>query len=493
MPFTQLAKQSLLLLETIGGILVQLSPDGIITAFHCQLEETNGLSHLRPQGACWHDVFKPLDNRSSSRDFFHNEVLQGHSGRHINCVDTRTGKRLFIEWRFNRIANAAGETECILGIGQTVARRIANETRLTMAYDRLIEQNKELTCLYGISRIIVEVGPSFDDKLAAINQLLLPAMRYPERASAHIRLDGVSHKTLGFEQADKVVSERVIVRGEERGRVEMGYRLGDSPPNGDEADFTPKEQQLLSTVARHLAFKLEKRELQEQLKHTDRLVSVGQLAAGIAHELNNPLADILGFAQLAAKRPDLPEETYQDLVRIVRSSLYAREVIKRILLFSRQSRPQETETHINAIVEEWRDFIEYRCAKNDISVSLALAQDLPTILGDPAQLNQVLVNLVINAIHAMADGGRLTIRTGFAGGQIVLSIQDTGSGIAPEIRDKIFLPFFTTKEVDQGTGLGLPVVYGIVQEHGGTVSVHSTVGKGSTFEIFLPVTPEATP
>lgn len=487
MPFDRLAEESLLLLETIGGILVQLSPDGIVTAFHCKLEEMNGLAHFQPLGARWYDLFKPMDGQTGSRDFFRNEVLQGNPKRHINFVDTRTGKRLFIEWRFKRILNAAGETDYLLGIGQTIARRIANETRLTVEYDRLIEQNKELTCLYGISRIIVDVGPSFDDKLASINQLLLPAMHYPRRASAHIRLDGVSHQTRDFDRADRVITEKVVVRGEERGCVEVGYRLGDPPVDGDEVDFTDKERQLLATVARQLAFKLEKRELQEQLKHTDRLVSIGQLAAGIAHELNNPLADILGFAQLAAKRPDLPEETYQDLVRIVRSSLYAREVIKRILLFSRQSHPQQTETSINAIVEEWLDFIEYRCAKNAIEVSLALAPDLPIILGDPAQLNQVLINLVINAIHAMPDGGRLDITTGRNADQVFLRIEDTGSGIPPEIRDKIFLPFFTTKEVDQGTGLGLPVVYGIVQEHGGTVTVRSAPGKGATFEVHLPI------
>ncbi len=488
MKLSPLTAQSRLVLETLKGILIQLTDKGVITAFHCELEEMSGLSHLRPLGAYWYDLFKPVDDRTSGREFFFNEVLQGNAERHINWVDTRAGKRLFIEWRFKRIENPSGGITCLIGIGQTVARRIANETQLTMAYDRLIEQNKELTCLYGISRIIVDAGPSFDDKLASIIQLMPPAMRYPRRASAHIRLDGVSHHTPGFGQADKVITERVVVRDEERGCVEAGYRLKDQTEDGDDIDFTDKERQLLATVARQLAFKLEKRELQEQLKHTDRLVSVGQLAAGIAHELNNPLADILGFAQLAAKRADLPEETYQDLVRIVRSSLYAREVIKRILLFSRQSRPQETETNLNAIVEEWLDFIEFRCAKNNINVSLDLAPELPTILGDPAQLNQVLVNLVINAIHAMTDGGRLTIRTGIKDNQIFLLVQDTGTGIAPEIRDKIFLPFFTTKEVDQGTGLGLPVVYGIVQEHGGTVLVQSKQGKGATFEVRLPIT-----
>ena len=196
-------------------------------------------------------------------------------------------------------------------------------------------------------------------------------------------------------------------------------------------------------------------------------------------------------SRTAARRPDLPEETYQDLVRIVKSALYAREVIKRILLFSRQSRPHKTEADLNAIVDEWLDFIRFRCAKSNIEVDLELDPGLPPIVGDPAQLNQVLVNLVINAIHAMNEGGRLTIATGRDGDKVYLLVRDTGSGINTEIMDKIFLPFFTTKDVDQGTGLGLSVVYGIVQEHGGQVTVRSKEGAGSTFQIVFPLTKPA--
>ena len=146
----------------------------------------------------------------------------------------------------------------------------------------------------------------------------------------------------------------------------------------------------------------------------------------------------------------------------------------------------QTEVDLNAIVAEWLDFIEFRCAKNDIEVALDLQPDLPSIVGDSAQLNQVLVNLVVNAIHAMPHGGRLTIRTGSDGTTVYVSVRDNGAGIQREIFDKIFLPFFTTKEVDQGTGLGLAVVYGIVEEHGGKVSVQSKEGEGSVFRITLP-------
>ncbi len=487
MEFDKLTSENALLLETIQGVFVQLSGDGRIRVFHCLLEDCDRLAHLQPLGARWYDLFEAMEDQPSSREFFDQLLLTGGHGRHLNWVTDANGTPLYLEWQFQRMeAPSDDSSSYLIGVGRAMSQRMANEERLMAEHHRLVERNKVMTCLYGISQIIVEVGRSFDDKLASIAQLLLPALRYPRRASTHIHLDDVSYNTPGFESADKFITEQVIVRGEERGCVEVGYRLHHPPADRGKVDFNEKERQLLKDVARQLTFKLEKRELQDQLKHADRLVSVGELAAGIAHELNNPLTDILGFAQLASRRPDLPEETYQDLVRIVKSSLYAREVIKKILLFSRQSHPTQTEVDLNAIVAEWLDFIEFRCAKNDIEVTLDLQPDLPSIVADPAQLNQVLVNLVVNAIHAMSQGGRLTIRTGSDGDTVYLSVRDNGSGIRREILDKIFLPFFTTKEVDQGTGLGLAVVYGIMEEHGGKVSVQSKEGEGSVFRITLP-------
>jgi two-component system NtrC family sensor kinase len=227
--------------------------------------------------------------------------------------------------------------------------------------------------------------------------------------------------------------------------------------------------------------------LEEQLRHADRLATIGQLAAGIAHELNNPLGDILGFAQLASNHPDLDEDVYQDLVKIVKSTLYAREIIKKILYFGRQTHPKEAQTDLNKLIGEWMDFFESRCAKSGIQIVVERDEGLPIVNGDPAQLNQVLVNVVVNAIQAMPTGGTLTIKTMFKNGWVSILVEDTGQGIEEENMDKIFLPFFTTKEVDEGTGLGLSVVYGIVNEHGGSIEVDSKKGQGSTFEIKFPV------
>ncbi|GAF91897.1 unnamed protein product, partial [marine sediment metagenome] len=218
-----------------------------------------------------------------------------------------------------------------------------------------------------------------------------------------------------------------------------------------------------------------------------RLATIGQLAAGVAHEINEPLGNILGFGQLARKNPDLPDETAQDLDKIVIASLHAREVIKKLMMFARQAPPSKSQVNLNDLVEEGLSFFGERCAKAGIKLVRRLAPGLPEVTADPAQLNQVLVNLVVNALQAMTEGGSLAVETRASLDQAVLIVADTGAGMSREVQEKVFLPFFTTKDVNQGTGLGLAVVHGIVTAHGGTVRVESEEGRGTRFEIRLPV------
>ncbi len=360
--------------------------------------------------------------------------------------------------------------------------------------DKLLEKIRVLTCLYRIAQMAVDGSLAFDQTLTAIIDLIPQAFSRPQKMAAGIRLGEQSYQTPGFDASQHRYRESIVINGDVRGHVEVGRLENDEAARCGAYVYSDEEINLLESAARKITHMLERKEadekkqiLEEQLRHADRLATIGQLAAGIAHELNNPLGDILGFAQLASNYPDLPEEVYQDLVKIVKSTLYAREVIKKVLFFSRQTLPREAKTHLNRLIEEWVDFFEFRCAQNDIKIVLAMDETLPSITGDPAQLNQVLINLVVNAVHAMPEGGILTIKTAVKQDRVSMTVQDTGQGIAEAIKDKIFLPFFTTKEVDQGTGLGLCVVYGIVNEHGGTVNVNSRVGMGSIFEIELPI------
>jgi signal transduction histidine kinase len=351
-----------------------------------------------------------------------------------------------------------------------------------------------LSCMYQIAQLAFDDSHSFDATLQAIVDLIPQAFEAPDNIVAGIQLDETSYQTPGFERSYDRTGQNIVIKGDVRGCVEIGRRSNDGSGSGMNGAYSAEEIDLVEAAARKIAFKTERKEaqekkevLQEQLRHADRLATIGQLAAGIAHELNNPLGDILGFAQLAANYPDLPEEVYQDLVKIVKSTLYAREVIKKVLFFSRQTHPREAKTNLNRLIEDWMDFFEFRCAQNNIDIVLEMDESLPEVTADPAQLNQVLVNLVVNAIHAMPDGGKLTIKTGVDQNRVSMAVRDTGRGIPEDIVNKIFLPFFTTKEVDQGTGLGLSVVYGIVNEHGGTVKVDSQPGAGASFEIKLPI------
>jgi len=380
------------------------------------------------------------------------------------------------------------EVEFYEGAVQTLAVALIHRR----AQVELRERVKELTCLYGIAKLLERPSISLKEILQGIVELLPPAWLYPEIASARIILDEHPYATPRFrESAQKQVAE-VIVDSEERGSVELVYSK--KKPELDEGPFLKEERNLIDTVAREIALIMERKQseqdkerLQEQLRHADRLATIGQLSAGVAHELNEPIGSILGFAQLIKKYPELSEQVKQDIEKIMKASLHAREVVKKLMLFARQLPPQKTRVNLNQIVEESLYFLESRCAKEGIKVVRLLSSGLPKITADPAQMTQVLVNIAVNAIQAMPNGGRLAIKTKASGKFVSLTIEDTGVGMTENIMKQIFLPFFSTKDIGRGTGLGLPVVHGIVTSHGGSINVDSKVGQGTRFKIQLPI------
>ena len=360
------------------------------------------------------------------------------------------------------------------------------------AQSDLRERVKELICLYGIARLAAQSNIPLEEILQSIVELLPPACLYPEITFAEIILDGHSYSTPHFQEVKHKLTSEIMVDGERRGMVKVFY--SEEKPELDEGPFLKEERSLIDTVAREVAIIITRRQaeedklkLQEQLRHADRLATIGQLAAGVAHELNEPLGNILGFAQLAKKCQGLPGQAEQDIEKISTASLYAREVVKKLLIFAHQMPPKKMRVNLNQLVEEGLSFFESRCAKEKIEIVRSLSPDLPEVAVDPAQLNQVLVNLVVNALQAMPAGGKLGIRTLTSKDQLSLIVEDTGIGMSEQVLRKIFVPFFTTKDVGQGTGLGLPVVHGIVTSHGGSIKVESKLNQGTRFEIQLPV------
>ena len=232
---------------------------------------------------------------------------------------------------------------------------------------------------------------------------------------------------------------------------------------------------------------------QSQLIQSEKLSAVGEFVAGVAHELNNPLAAVLGFSEML-KNADVGEKHARHLDLIYKSAERCKKIVQSLLSFARRQQPERKPAQINKLIEDVLDMVAYPLRTSNVKVVTQFSTGLPIVLADGHQVQQVVLNLINNArqaIETASGSGRITITTQH-GAQIVrIIIQDNGPGISPENLKRIFDPFFTTKEVGQGTGLGLSLCYGIIHEHGGNILATSAPGEGATFTIELPVADEA--
>lgn len=227
---------------------------------------------------------------------------------------------------------------------------------------------------------------------------------------------------------------------------------------------------------------------QSQVTEASRLVSIGEMAAGIAHEINNPLAAVMGFAQLAMRR-NVDDSIRRDLDKILSESKRASKIIANLQSFARRYKPRQQPVNVIEILQKVLNFREYELQVSNINLTTKLDPSTPLLMGDEHQLDQVFLNILINAEHMMSitnGGGNLSIEIGRQGDKVLISFEDDGPGIEPDVMPKIFDPFFTTNEVGKGTGLGLSICYGIIHEHGGCIRVSSTPGNGATFIVELP-------
>ncbi len=264
---------------------------------------------------------------------------------------------------------------------------------------------------------------------------------------------------------------------------DLSARVGIRPPGemgtlcravDSMAQAVAEREELLAQAAR------------QQIGRSEQLAAVGRLAAGVAHEINNPLTGVLAFADLLREKENMDEQDQQDLELIIRETKRAREIVRGLLEFARETPSVKAPLNINDVVRQTTRLLGKREAFQNIFIVEDLSEDLPPVSGDKNQLQQVLVNLALNGCEAMPDGGTLMISSRYEHGQLVVKVIDTGCGIQKTHLAQIFEPFFTTKPVGKGTGLGLSVSYGILQQHGGTLTVESEEGKGCTFTMVLP-------
>jgi two-component system NtrC family sensor kinase len=237
---------------------------------------------------------------------------------------------------------------------------------------------------------------------------------------------------------------------------------------------------------------------QAETARSEKLASVGLLAAGIAHELNNPLTGVLTFTTLLRRKLPDGSADAEDLELVIRETKRCAAIIRRLLDFAREKKPEKKYSDLNHLIEETARIVERPASLNNVEIALDLAPGLPPVWLDADLIKQVVMNMLVNAQHAIENGGSVNVRTSLCAQprsvepgappvpMVEISIIDSGCGIPAQNLSRIFDPFFTSKEVGKGTGLGLAVSHGIVRAHGGTIEVESKVGEGSTFRIFLP-------
>jgi signal transduction histidine kinase len=251
------------------------------------------------------------------------------------------------------------------------------------------------------------------------------------------------------------------------------------------------ELQTLSEEVEKMAVLLaEKEKMEKQMLQTEKIASLGRLVAGIAHEINNPIGVMLGYSQVLLKELEPNSRHYEDLKTMEKQALSCKKIVEDLLNFSRTEKRINIEVDIIANIKEALSLVTKHFSKRNVAIVIEASPDPPMIMGDPNKLHQLFLNLAMNAVDAMQDGGSLTIIADIINSEperiVEVVFKDTGCGISQDDIGKIFDPFFTTKEVGKGTGLGLSVSYGIVKDHKGDIRVESKAGKGSTFYIVFP-------
>ncbi len=278
-------------------------------------------------------------------------------------------------------------------------------------------------------------------------------------------------------------------------RVTLVRKDGDEVPVSFSAAIIKKDDReigsvgIFSDLRERLRIRRELEEAKIQLMQAEKIASVGRLAAGVAHEINNPLSGILLYADILMNDLADNPQWSADLKEIIDQTLRCKHIVTRLLEFSRQSVGQRVPFEINEIIDRSVELLARQALFKDVEFTIDLQRDIPQMTGDPGQLQQVFTNLIINAGSAMNGKGRIIITSRFDPDceEVSLQFADTGPGISPEVQDKIFEPFFTTKRPGEGTGLGLSVAYGIIQSHGGTIEVRNAHDGGALFTIMLPL------
>ncbi|WP_083261249.1 sensor histidine kinase [Crocinitomix algicola] len=350
----------------------------------------------------------------------------------------------------------------------------------------LAERVKELDCLYKISRIAAIHKQNIDEALRLIMIEIPKGWQFPEQIGANLQFDG----QLFGEKISSKHQQNTIFQINKTVTATLTVFYKDQPKTGNNPFFLMEEQALLNQIGFEIASLIEidlknKKEalINEKLRKNDRLNLLSEITAGIAQELTGPLQNILKSSE-ELNISDNEESNKSALERIVSDTNEAKEIVKKLKFFASDMPSELTVENLNEIVKDAFTILSAKIKEKNIQSYTNLSNGLPSVKLDRSQFTQVVLNIIINAIDAMEDGGTLTITTTGINKDVRLKIKDSGKGIPMENFKKIFEPFYTTKTTS-GAGLGLSVAHGIVQSHGGRIEVDSTIGQGTTFTVIM--------
>lgn len=350
----------------------------------------------------------------------------------------------------------------------------------------LKERIKELTCLYEVSSIIANANiEQLDETLKAIVVSLKRGFQYPQQTEITIKTPLSSIESTTLNEVLQLTSEIVVFN------KPVGFVIASL--HDTKSSFLKEEKQLLDSVALKIGNLLERIEIQQneislkrQMERADRLGILGEITAGIAHELNTPLTNILGFAELLKDDFSQDKHISEDLEKIIKNAIFSREVVKKLLFFSCEMPQQMQQVNLVPSIKNSLALLDASFKKAHVKYIVKTEEEELLLKADTIQLTQIIFNLIINAIYFSPENGLVTIEAFQSKKHIILRITDEGTGLSEEALEKVFQPFFTTKPTGEGSGLGLSVVHGIVASHKGTITAENNTTKGAVFTVKLP-------
>ena len=355
--------------------------------------------------------------------------------------------------------------------------------------EKLKERIKELTCLYEISTLVGNTELDLEKVLSEICISLKKAWRFSEEAAVELVLNGVELDATLIPQPSVFQESDIMMYGNAIGKLRVHY----PSPRFNHRHFMEEELRLLEKAAHEIGLLVEKKRnkekeelLQRSIERNDRLTILGEITAGIAHELNTPLGNILGFAELIAEKTKV-DQVKEDSKKIIDAAIFSREVVKKLMFFACEM-PQQMESKLfPPIISEALKLLGPSFKKAEIEYVLNGEDEDIKFQFDSIQLTQVLFNILINAIYVSPAYSTIHINMYKKGEDAYLEISDEGPGIPDENKSKIFEPFYSTKPLGEGSGLGLSVVHGIIKGHRGEIKCFDNKPRGTVFQIILPL------